>query len=328
MALAFARMGYLTFFGVQWGGAEEVRGFRYEEERLCLTGLPIEHLSILQRIQSPLMVSYVYNFEFRRNLTNPTTIFEHIDHLDVFASSFEMDRLNSWYDAAIADADVVTASARDLQIEVLPRRADAILCPNGVTFEHFAGYRPGPTPGDLAEVLERGRPIVGYYGALAEWVDYELLDHAAQQLPDHSFVFIGPNYDRTMDDAAAFRRPNVWWLGPKSYGELPGYLHHFSVATIPFKVNEVTHRVSPLKLFEYMAGGKAVVTTAMRETQHYENVLIAHDRDEWVRLLVEGCELDRDPSFVSSSRRTARANTWDQRVGTLIDAAARKKASS
>jgi hypothetical protein len=83
--------------------------------------------------------------------------------------------------------------------------------------------------------------------------------------------------------------------------------------------------VSPLKLFEYMAGGKAVVTTAMRETQHYENVLIAHDRDEWVRLLVVGCELDRDPSFVSSMRRTARANTWDQRVGTLIDAAARKK---
>ncbi|HUP18267.1 MAG TPA: glycosyltransferase, partial [Acidimicrobiia bacterium] len=120
-------------------------------------------------------------------------------------------------------------------------------------------------------------------------------------------------------------RENVWWLGPKGYDVLPGYLHHFSVATIPFKVNDVTHSVSPLKLFEYMAGGKPVVTTAMREAQHYEHVLVAHDPDEWVRLIVEGVALDRDPAFVKSLQRTARANTWDQRVGTLIDAASKTR---
>jgi teichuronic acid biosynthesis glycosyltransferase TuaH len=323
MARAFARMGYLTFFGVDWGGPEGVRGFRYEGDRLCLTGLPVNLLPILDRIPNPLMVSYVYNFEFRKYLSNPTTIFEHIDHLDVFTSSFPMDRLGSWFDEAARDADVVAASARDLQVEMLPRRADTILCPNGVTFEHFAGYRPGPVPSDLAEIVSRGRPIVGYYGAIAEWVDYDLLEHAAENLPDYSFVFIGPNYDNTMDQAAVFKRPNVWWLGPKSYDVLPGYLHHFSVTTIPFKVNDVTHGVSPLKLFEYMAGGKPVVTTAMREAQHYEQVLVAHDPEEWVKLLVEGVALERDPAFVSSLQRTARANTWDQRVGTLIDAASK-----
>jgi len=324
MALAFARMGYLTFFGVDWGGGEGVRGFRYQENRLCLMGIPAEHLSILRSIPSPLMISYVYNFDFARHLNKPTTIFEHIDHLDVFGSTYPMETLEAWFAEATARADVVVASARDLQMEMLPRRSDTILCPNGVTFEHFAGYHPGPAPSDLAVVLSRGRPIVGYYGALAEWVDYDLLDYAAQRLPDHSFVFIGPNYDKTMDEAEVFTRPNVWWLGPKSYDGLPAYLHHFSVATIPFKVNEVTHRVSPLKLFEYMAGGKPVVTTAMREAQHYEHVLVAHDPDEWVKLLAEGCDLDRDPAFVASLQRMARANTWDQRVGTLIDAASKK----
>jgi polysaccharide pyruvyl transferase CsaB len=324
MARAFARMGYLTFFGVQWGGDEEVRGFRYEDDRLCLAGLPIEHLSILERVPNPLMVSYVYNFEFRQHLTNPTTIFEHIDHLDVFGSSFPMEQLGSWFDEAAREAEVVAASARDLQVEMLPLRPDTILCPNGVTFEHFAGYRPGPVPSDLAEIVHRGRPIVGYYGAIAEWVDYDLLDFAAQNLPDYSFVFIGPNYDKTMDHAAVFKRENVWWLGPKSYDVLPAYLHHFSVATIPFKVNDVTHSVSPLKLFEYMAGGKPVITTAMREAQHYEHVLVAHDPEEWVKLVTEGAALDGDPAFVASLQRTARANTWDQRVGTLIDAASKK----
>lgn len=326
MARAFARMGYLTFFGVQWGGDEEVRGFRYEEDRLCLAGLPVEHLSLLERVPNPLMVSYVYNFEFRKHLSNPTTIFEHIDHLDVFGSSFPLDQLSTWFDAAARDAEVVAASARDLQVEMLPRRPDTILCPNGVTFEHFAGYRPGPVPSDLAEIVNRGRPIVGYYGAIAEWVDYDLLDYAAQHLDDYSFVFIGPNYDKTMEQAGVFKRPNVWWLGPKSYEGLPAYLHHFSVATIPFKVNDVTHGVSPLKLFEYMAGGKPVVTTAMREAQHYEHVLVAHDPDEWVKLLAVGVDLDRDPAFVTALQRMARANTWEQRVGTLIDAASKKKA--
>ena len=325
MARAFARMGYLTFFGVQWDGEEQVRGFSYAEDRLCLAGIPTEHLSILKGIPNPLTVSYVYNFEFRRHLSNPTTIFEHIDHLDVFASSFPPEQLSEWFHAAAREADVVVASARDLQMEMLASRPDTILCPNGVTFEHFAGHRPGPVPTDLAPIVSRGGPIVGYYGAIAEWVDYELLDYAAQSLHDHSFVFIGPNYDQTMDHAEVFKRPNVWWLGPKGYDILPAYLEHFSVATIPFKVNDVTHGVSPLKLFEYMAGGKPVVTTAMREAQHYENVLIAHDPDEWVKLLGRAIDLGRGLAFVAGLQRVARANTWEQRVGTLIDVAAIKR---
>ncbi len=200
MARAFARMGYLTFFGVQWG-EEDVRGFRYEEERLCLTGLPDDLLSVMKRIPNPLMISYVYNFEFEKHLSTPTTIFEHIDHLDVFASSFPMEQLDAWFGAATREAGVVAASARDLQAELLVQRPDTILCPNGVTFEHFAGYRPTRIPPDLAEIVTRGAPIVGYYGAIAEWVDYDLLDFAAERLSDYSFVFIGPNYDQTMDQA-------------------------------------------------------------------------------------------------------------------------------
>jgi hypothetical protein len=80
-----------------------------------------------------------------------------------------------------------------------------------------------------------------------------------------------------------------------------------------------------LKLFEYMAGGKPVVTTAMREAQHYEQVRIAHDPDEWVKHIVDGVARGRDPSIAASLQRTARANTWDQRVGTLIDAASKKR---
>jgi polysaccharide pyruvyl transferase CsaB len=326
MAMAFARMGYLAFYGVDWGGREEVRGFRYRGDRLCLMGVPTEDLLILRAIPNPLMMSYVYNFDFHRHLSEPTTVFEHIDHLEVFASSYTMEQLTAWYDVAIHKADVPVASARDLQIEMLPLRPDVVLCPNGVTFEHFAGHRPGPPPPDLEPLLSK--PIIGYYGALAEWVDYELIDHAASTLTQFNFVFIGPNYDKTMDGKSVFNRPNVFWLGPKPYEELPAYLHHFSVATIPFHVNEVTHRVSPLKLFEYMAGGKPVVTTAMRESANYRPVLTANDPAEWVERLIEADGRSDDPELVATLQRTARANTWDQRVGTVIDAAARARRNS
>jgi hypothetical protein len=121
----------------------------------------------------------------------------------------------------------------------------------------------------------------------------------------------------------AFSRPNVSWLGPKEYDELPLYLQQFSVATIPFVLNDVTHAVSPVKLHEYLAGGKPVVTTAMRETASYDVVMIGGDHHDWVKKIVEAEELSHDEAFVERLRMTARANTWDQRVGSLIDAAAR-----
>jgi glycosyltransferase involved in cell wall biosynthesis len=234
-----------------------------------------------------------------------------------------METLTAWYEDAISEAEVVAASALDLHAQLLVRRPDAVLCPNGVDYRHFAGFGSPELPEAMGPALAAGNPVIGYYGALAEWIDYELLLHAATALPDHSFVFIGPDYDGSMKEASVFSLPNVWWLGVRKYEDLPAYLHHFDVATIPFKVNEVTHSVSPIKLFEYMAGGRPVVTTALRECARYPAVLVAEDAGDWVAKLGDAEKLRLDPEHQALLRRAARANTWDQRVGTLIEAAAR-----
>ena len=144
-------------------------------------------------------------------------------------------------------------------------------------------------------------------------------------MSDFEFVFIGPDYDGSIrEHTEVFGLPNVRWLGVKEYGELPGYLHHFDVATIPFIVNEVTHSVSPIKLFEYMAGGRPVVTPNLRECAQYEAVQVADDADDYVaKLRHAALELRHDPDHQGLLKRTARANTWEVRVGTLIDALAR-----
>ena len=321
MALAFAHLGYVVFYNLAWPNGEQLTGFRGEEPGIYLAALPDQLLDLYRAVRSPLAVSYVYNFAWHQHLSSPVTVYEHIDDLEVFTHTYQRDDLQSWHQEALRSADVVVASAVDLQQELADLRPDTVLVPNGVNYRHFA--RPFEPPEDLAALA--GRPIVGYYGALAEWVDYDLIDHAARQLPEYEFVFIGPDYDGTMQNAPAFQRPNVTWLGPRPYGELPAYLQRFSVATIPFHVNEVTHAVSPLKLFEYMAGGRPVVTPALRECARYPAVLIASDPDDYVAQLRAAVALGDDPQYVSLLRRTARANTWEERAGTLIDAVARAR---
>ena len=100
-----------------------------------------------------------------------------------------------------------------------------------------------------------------------------------RKFPEFDFVFIGPNYDQSMDGQPVFDLDNVHWLGPKDYDELPRYLQEFSVATIPFVLNDVTHAVSPVKLHEYLAAGKPVVATRHARDPHLRR---RHDC-EWRR---------------------------------------------
>ena len=323
MALALARQGYLVFYGLDHYTREETDGFRLAAPNVYLFSMDPPFLDVLKGIPHPLTVTYVYNFRFIRHLQDPVTVFEHIDELEVFTATHPLDHLEQWYEDAITHADIVTASAHDLLETVQKRRPDAHLVANGVDFDHFHGRRPGPPPTDLEPILERGVPLVGYYGAMAEWLDYDLLDHAATEMGDHQFVFVGPNYDQSMEDKAVFARPNVHWLGPKTYDELPHYLQYFTVATIPFVLTDVTHSVSPVKLNEYLAGGKPVVTTATREAQRHDVLGVAEGPRQWVERLREAVKLAEDPLHIERVVMTARANTWEQRVGVLIDAAAR-----
>ena len=231
---------------------------------MYLTAVPPTMTDLLEMIPDPISVTYVYNFGWTKLLKDPAVVFEHIDELEVFTAAHRLSDLEGWYREAISGADLVVATAADLLDKVRAERPEAVLSPNGVDYRHFAEFVHGAPPEDIADIADK--TIVGYYGAIAEWVDYDLIRRSAQALPDFEFVFLGPDYDGSVDSHRdIFDLPNVRWLGVKEYGELPGHLHHFDVTTIPFIINEVTHAVSPLKLFEYMAGGRPIVTPNLRE---------------------------------------------------------------
>jgi glycosyltransferase involved in cell wall biosynthesis len=274
-------------------------------------------------VEQPVVISYTYNYNWVTYLKYaPTVVYELIDHLDIF-SNFSPRTLRSNHQKLLRRAKVVVGTADDLVRELKVDRGDAILCPNGVDLQHFAPPEIPLVPEDIQAIVSQGKPIIGYYGALAEWFDFELLLHAARALPNYNFVLLGPDYDGlTIPKSGIDQVPNIHWLGQKRYSELPAYLAAFTVATIPFRVTEALQAVSPIKLFEYMAGGRPIVTTDLVECRKYPVVLIARNQTEWVARLREAVDLQSDPAYLASVRKTAEQNTWIARATTVMDALA------
>ncbi len=227
----------------------------------------------------------------------------------------------------VKNADVLVASADDLLAELRPQRPDTLLLPNAVTLEDWESTVPAELPIDMAGARRAERVIV-YYGAMAEWFDWPLWIHAAKARPNWSFVLIGPAYDGDVAavHARAAAAPNIYYLGPKRYDELPRYMQFVDVATIPFVLNAITHACSPVKLFEYMAVGKPIVTTAMREVLKYKSVLVAQTQEDFVRRLDEAIAKKHDPHYLALLRAEAEANTWKSRALALNAALAETRA--
>ncbi|HWC64982.1 MAG TPA: glycosyltransferase, partial [Thermoanaerobaculia bacterium] len=192
-------------------------------------------------------------------------------------------------------------------------RPDALYLPNGVDPSHFG--RPGPTPADAFALSPSARrPIAGYYGAIASWFDAALLEDVARRLPGWDFLLIGPFYHWALEPWGLLNRPNVRWLGPREYAELPGYLAAFDVAIIPFVVNEITLATSPLKLFEFFAGGKPVVSTPLPECEAFPEVRIASDAAGFARAVVVAAAWGKRPGSREALLAIADASSWDARV--------------
>lgn len=131
--------------------------------------------------------------------------------------------------------------------------------PSSIDVAHFhKARRPAQDPANQASIPH---PRVGFAGVIDERLDIALLDGAAAKMPDVQFVMIGPVV--TIDPADLPRRPNIHWLGSKSYAELPTYMASRDMGWMPFALNEATRYISPTKTPEFLAAGLPVVSTAI-----------------------------------------------------------------
>lgn len=253
-------------------------------------------------------------------------LYEYIDDLapEISGMARVPGNIRDIFDYVTRDNRIpMTATADALREHVLSLRGEGNLAfaTNGADTDHFRNIPEGGsyTPA-FRKLLDSGRPMVGYYGAVAAWFDYEMLEYAAKALPEVEFVLMGKIYDGTWYQSGLAQVPNVHFLGAVPYAEIPRYARHFRVCTIPFLVNDITNATSPLKLFEYMALGKPILTTDMRESRKYVSVNRATDRFDFLeklRILLDFSPEDR-PDYYADLAREAEENTWRSKTCTVL----------
>ena len=320
MARAFARQGYVYFFCTQNEKTDSVIGFKQVEPRLYVCHVPWETFASLEK---PIVyVGQPWRNRELRYFHQPRVIYDHFDEIEIFSAD------PADHQALLERAEVVLVTAQRLMEKVQTQRPDAIFTPNGVDFQYVQDARPAKdqaAPADLQAILAKGRPILGYSGALAEWFDYELLAQAAKARPDLEFVLIGVSYDGSLERSGLLScgLKNVHWLGMKPYAELFKYTWRFSAGIIPFKINTITLSTTPVKLFEYMACELPVIATAMPEARKYAGVFIVEANgstaDNFIQQVDAALAARVDPAYQATIRQVASQNTWDSRVQAVIE---------
>lgn len=311
-ARVLAQDGYTVVFDCS-NSQDDVVLLKEIEPRLFLFKGEAE---LLTNLHKPVLWTFTYNYAYRDRFPKDIpVIYDWIDDLSVFP--FDQVQLAQLHARAIKEATVVASVARNLHENALKERSDAIYLPNAVEEGRF-DHPPVPNPALkdklFSRVVSSGKFIAGYYGALAEWFDYELLVRTADLLPDWHFVLIGPDYDGSIKKSHIMNHQNITWLGPRDYQTLPGYLHLFDVAMIPFRINEITLATSPLKLFEYFAGGKPVVTTPMPECTAFTEVCIANNAEEFSAALRSAKDFAKKPEYLHRLAALTQENTWRSRT--------------
>jgi len=249
----------------------------------------------------------------------PVVAYDCIDEMVLFSGRSSRLRYEDFERRLLQICSVAFTTAEALE-EDLRRKGCAIplvRVPNGVANDWFrrrAGE--GGPPDDIVAIRP---PVAGYVGVLRAWFDYDLLARLAAAMPDVSFVIIGPLDVR--QKIANLSGPNLFWFGRRPSQEIPRYVNRFDVCLIPFALEEITSTTNPVKVFEYFALGKPVVSTPLRELEPYGEtglVRVARGVEEFSSAIMASLQ-EADPSLAERRRATAMQHDWSRLAGTMIE---------
>jgi glycosyltransferase involved in cell wall biosynthesis len=209
-------------------------------------------------------------------------------------------------------ADLVVTSSMALQEAKKQLNPNTILVSHGVDYEHFSKALSNnlPTPPDIASIPH---PRLGFFGLIRDWVDLDLLAEVARRRPDWHIVMLG---DAAVDLSPYRALPNMHFLGRKPYSDLPAYCKQFDVGLIPFKINDLTRAVNPIKLREYLAAGLPVISTPLPEVLPYHHLIeTATTAHESIAAIAKCLSA---PSIGRTERTAAMAvETWPEKLGEI-----------
>ncbi len=215
----------------------------------------------------------------------------------------EKDLVKEMEDKLIRKTDLVFVTSDELYRTKKSKSHSTFLLSHGVDYEHFkmcSLYKVNNV--DFIQNIKT--PIIGYYGLFDERVDLEILEYILKIHPEWSIVIIG----KVIADIKSLKKyPNLYLLGSISYENLPSYVSYFDVCILPYKVNSLTKNINPLKLREYIATGKPIISSALPEVEKYSHVVdIASGKEAFLKtielaLTDEGNVIERQKTVMDES---------------------------
>ena len=182
----------------------------------------------------------------------------------------------------LTDSVIVTHPSLSQSKTVGDRRP--YLIPNGADIAHFARASfPGTEP--AAAVASLSHPVVGFHGWIQYWIDFDMISYAARKHPEWSFALIGPIEPLARVDKVR-GMANVYFMGRQPYEQIPEFIAGFDVCINPFVLDDLSNAVSPIKLYEYLASGKPVVSVDMPAAREFSDLIpLVRTPEQFVRAL-------------------------------------------
>ena len=339
ISLGLSKQNCLVFYEVTHF-TDKIKTLKEINNNLVLINLEnksIQNLlfSKLKNINKPKYIQ-IYSTDWNMNLeelkkyieNGYKIIYEYIDEINPILSGTKDIPINikEKYEYMLSDKEniFVVVTADKLREDIEKKRGIeklAFAC-NGVDYEHYQNIDKEFKFDEIFEqILKQDKPIIGYYGAFASWFDYDMVINLAKKRPEYNIVLIGSKYDDSLEKSNIEKLENVYFLGTKDYKILKNYASRFNICTVPFIINDITKATSPLKIFEYMALEKPIVTTAMDECKKYESIFIANNKDEFIELIDKALKLNREENeeYYEILKKEALENTWDSKAKSICN---------
>ena len=257
------------------------------------------------------VVQHPYWFDLASFVAPARLVYDCMDFHAGFSNNGESHESVELKLLKLADVTVVTS---DFLVDFAQKAGakKVALIRNAGEFDHF--HR-------AAKVTDsaRSKPVIGYYGAIAEWFNPDIIEALARKFPDARIELVGD--DSAMVQSRLSRCSNVHFHGEKPYAELPQWLEKFDVCLIPFQISQLTLATNPVKVYEYLSAGKPVVGSKLPELAQFGDlVYCATDTDDFIRLVEQALAETEVTAKELRARRIefARSQTWHHRAQALL----------
>jgi len=271
------------------------------------------------RMDAPILwLNAHYAVHMAGRMGESTVVYDVTDDWTQLKQSAVSQRLTCLQDSELCDrADLVLVCSQLLFAMKAKLAVNVHLIPNGVDADHYRSILDTPSSKPEETKLWK-KPVLGYTGSIhADRVDIELLEELADRMPESTIALVGPVMLGGTDRKRLQQAPNIVMTGPVSYDRIPDYMRAFDVCITPHKVTAFTESLNPIKLWEYLAAGKPIVSAPVAGFRDFPDlVYLARDCDGFVQAIQEAL---REPVSKSTARRAeARRHSWKGRFDLVV----------